>query len=678
MKIGIGIDTGGTYTDAVIYDFEAKKILSSAKALTTKDDLSKGITEALTSLDRELLKKADIAALSTTLATNACVEGKGGRAKLLFIGLDGSTLERVGKSYGFSSADDLFCCGGSGTFDGKTAPKPDWDRIKEDTKDWLRDAEGLGIVELYAMNNGAVAEREGKKLFADLLDIPVVCGSELFSGLNSVQRGSGTLLNAKLVPIIKDFLAAIKTSFKRLGIKAPVVIVRSDGSLMSEEFSKRRPVETILCGPAASILGGMELSERKNSIIIDMGGTTTDISIVRNSQPVKARDGISIGSWKTFVKGVFIDTFGLGGDSAIRHEGMSFRIDTDRVIPISLLAKSHPSVKNELKSLLASNTGHTKPIHEFYTLVKDIKDKTGWTEGEKRFCRALKAGPLTLRAAASIAGTDIYKLDVKRLETEGVVLRAGLTPTDIMHIKGDFSNYDTEAAVLAARFVMRCSGRDDSKKAELDAFCNEVYDRVKKKLYCNIVRILLQDKYPSLRRDGLTSQLEELISHRWDEFRDKPGAGSGPFFISDFKVNASLVGIGAPIHIFLPDVALALGTDCVIPENAGVANAVGAVVGNIAASVEVEVRPNHTPGGIKGFYVSTSEENIYVYSRDEAVNIAREKAKELALTEAKDRGVMGDITIELEEENFTGRAAREQVLDLGTRVNATAIGGAVL
>ena len=104
MKIGIGSDTGGTYTDAVIYQFETKQVLSAAKALTTKNDLSVGIVNALSKLDRALLPQAEVAALSTTLATNACVEGKGGRAKLLFLGLDGETIRRVGGKYGLDGS----------------------------------------------------------------------------------------------------------------------------------------------------------------------------------------------------------------------------------------------------------------------------------------------------------------------------------------------------------------------------------------------------------------------------------------------------------------------------------------------------------------------------------------------------------------------------------------------
>ena len=182
MKIGIGIDTGGTYTDAVIYQFDTKEVLSSAKALTTKEDLSVGILNALRKLDQTLLPQAEVAALSTTLATNACVEGKGGRAKLLFIGLDEETLRRVGGKYGLDGTDEVYAYPGAGSYDGQELPHPDWETITREAQDWLRDAEGLGIVELYAMNNGAVAEREAKKRLLKLRDLPTVCSSELFSG----------------------------------------------------------------------------------------------------------------------------------------------------------------------------------------------------------------------------------------------------------------------------------------------------------------------------------------------------------------------------------------------------------------------------------------------------------------------------------------------------------------
>lgn len=676
LKLGIGIDTGGTYTDAVVYQFETKTVLSAAKALTTKNDLSVGIANALRKLDQSLLPKAEVAALSTTLATNACVEGKGGRAKLLFIGLDDDTLRRVGGRYGLDGADEVHGYLGSGSFDGSVLPSPDWETIVKDAKEWLSDAEGLGIVELYAMNNGAVAEREAKAKLNALRDLPTVCSSELFSGLNSVQRGSGTLLNAKLVPIIREFMEAIRRAFGELGIKAPVVVVRSDGSLMSESFSQLRPVETILCGPAASVLGGVELAGRKDSVIVDMGGTTTDVSLVKAGKPVRVRSGIQIGAWRTFVKGVQIDTFGLGGDSAVRPLDHDFELCTDRVIPISLLGQQYPQVIDYLEKLLNSKNVHTRPIYEFYTLVRDISGADGYTEPEYRFCAALRESPLDIRSAAEAVGTDIYRLDVSRLEKEGIVLRSGLTPTDFMHLKGDFDAYDPKAAELAARYLLRNMNRNPFKAGELLRLCDEVYDRVKKKLYCNLTRILLMDRYPKLRDEGLGQQLERMISDRWEEI--KAGGGKPGYFDADFHTTAALVGIGAPIHIFLPDVAKALGTECVIPPNAHVANAVGAVVGNISATVEVEIRPNYEADGIHGYYVCSSEEQKLFVKRIDAEVYAREAAERLAVEEAHRRGVMGDIRVSVEEAKNVSQDSKGSKLDLGSLFTGTAIGGAVL
>jgi N-methylhydantoinase A/oxoprolinase/acetone carboxylase beta subunit len=280
MKLGIGIDTGGTYTDAVIYDFNEKKILGSAKALTTKEDLSIGIGNAFDELPSEMLNQADIISLSTTLATNACVENKGGRAKLLFIGVYKDVVVEFGKNYGLPNYDEMYFIDSKSGDNSKVAIQSDWDSFMEDSKEWFNDAESVGIVELNAMDNNAVLEKKAKELVIKQYNMPIICGHELFSDLNSLQRGSTTLLYARLIPIIEDFLAAIKVALKKRNINIPVVIVRSDGSLMSEKFTAIRPVETLLCGPAASVMGGIELTNENNSLIIDMGGTTTDIAIL--------------------------------------------------------------------------------------------------------------------------------------------------------------------------------------------------------------------------------------------------------------------------------------------------------------------------------------------------------------------------------------------------------------
>lgn len=130
MGLGIGIDTGGTYTDVVLYDFEIKGVIAKGKSLTTKEDLSIGIGNALDVLPDELRKKAEVISLSTTLATNACIEGKGGRAKLILLGTTYETLDSIhaSKVYGLKN-EDILCLQTKSTFDGKVVEHPDWMQV---------------------------------------------------------------------------------------------------------------------------------------------------------------------------------------------------------------------------------------------------------------------------------------------------------------------------------------------------------------------------------------------------------------------------------------------------------------------------------------------------------------------------------------------------------------------
>ena len=667
MRIGIGIDTGGTYTDAVMYDFDSEEIVCSVKAQTTKEDLSVGIGNALDGLPFDLLKKAELISLSTTLATNACVENKGGRAKLLFIGVDKKTAALVGADYGLPNVEEIFFLRGKTNVKGEIVEEPDWDSLLRSGKEWIKDANAVGIVDIDAMDNGAVLEKRARELIVKEYGVPVVCGHELFSDLNSIKRGTSILLNARLIPLISDFIHATKSALKSRSIASPVVIVRSDGSLMSEKFAAQRPVETLLCGPAASVIGGLALTNEKDSLIIDMGGTTTDIAIIKDGTPLKAPEGINVGKWSTFVRGLFVDTFGLGGDSAVRFDGNgNLVIEANRVMPLSVAAERWPFITEQLKRLVHTKKKHPLLLHEFFCLIKDMSASSLYSEREIALCKALKGGPLMLRDAAEAAGTDAYNMEMHRLEEEGVVMRCGLTPTDIMHIRGDFTAFNSEAARLGAEFVASCI--DVSPEALADM----VYDTMKKKLFMNIVRVLIEDQYPSFRKSGLGSELETLIAASWEMAKN---GGQGNFLGLGFRTPAVLVGIGAPTHIFLPDVAKALSTKCVIPENAGVANALGAVLGNITATCEIVIKPQYSIEGIQGYIVFGKSGNSYVVDKNEAVEIGLREAKAEASNEAVRRGASGDITLTSHVIMNTAKASNKTDVLFGITAVAMAIGG---
>lgn len=663
MKLGIGIDTGGTYTDAVIYDFENKEILGSAKSLTTKNDLTIGILGAIDGLPTKLVQQADIISLSTTLATNACVENKGGRAKLIFFGGDKTVIDQYGRQYGLPSSDEIYIQESYTHFSGKVDREPDWDLFRRQTEHGFENLDGVGIIEMNAMRNGAVVEKKAREIFCENHNTPVVCGHELFSELNCLQRGSGTLLNAGLFPVIREFLASVKKALAIRNIHpSSLVIVRSDGGLMSEEFSSLRPVETLLCGPAASAIGCTRLTNTPNCIVVDMGGTTTDIAFIEDGKPVTVTDGVSIGRWKTFVNGLYVKTFGLGGDSAIHYDGENLRLEEYRIIPLCIASAQYPDMLDSLRKIEVRK--HTKFLYEHYMLIKDIEQSSRYTDEEKAFCKALKEKPLSISDAANAVGKDIYTLRVDRLLKDGVVQLCGLTPTDIMHITGDFSGHNSEASRLGAEFAAF------NLDISVEQLCKRVYDAVKKKLYTNIVKAMLENKYQHYMKNGVSQDIERLIEDAYTEAAaNKPNA----LFSTPFCTQYSLIGVGAPIQIFLKDVAEMLGTKAIIPENHEVANALGAIMGSISASYSLEVRPINTSEGISGYRVFGGEESASFEELDEAVQFAASKAMYHAKAEAEKRGAKGDVTVNWHTQEQKAKA-KSSCIELGVVVTAHASG----
>lgn len=637
--LGLGIDTGGTCTDAVIYDMEAKTVLCHTKTQTTHEDLTKCILTVMNNLPQDLFHQVDFIALSTTLATNACVEGKGGRAKLMFIGMTPEDIAQNAPSYGLPPLEEIYCLPADIPLDPDKIREPDWEKFRQDLSTDFRDCESVAITQLNAKLNNGRFEKQARALIEETLHLPCITGFELFQEYNIYRRGASALLNAKLIPVIKEFLAAIRYSLNEMGLDRPIVIVRSDGTMMSEAYACERPVETLLCGPAASIMGAMELCHHTDQVIIDMGGTTSDIALVKNGRPVTVTNGIQIGSWKTFVHGMFVDTFGLGGDSTIcRDYNNELYLDTVRSIPLCMLASRYPKMKEKIHELNAMETRHSKNLYEFYVLMKDISHNPSYTEREKTFCRALKDGPLLIREAAASIGEDIYLLDVKRLESENIIMKSALTPTDIMHIREDFQVFDKEAALEAARFLAR------NLSISVEELCEQIYQKVKKKIFFNVLRILMKDSAPG-QKDRLLEQLDFLYESAYNAARE----GSAPFFAPAFRINAALVGIGAPIHVFLPDVARMLGVPCSVPQLAPVANALGAVVGNISASITIEIKEHSTFGKPEEYYFTGRPEAGVFDTLEDAEKAAKElaaaEARELALRQGAGQGLSTEYTL---------------------------------
>ncbi len=662
MKIGIGIDTGGTCTDAVIYRFEDKKILAYGKASTTKNDLAIGIGNALDELPRDLISQAEVIALSTTLATNACVENKGGRAKLIFFGINPENVSRTGKEYGLSNMEQLIFVDSKTKPNGEIVKFPDWEDFQKNISTWLADCDAVGIVELFAQKTGAQLEKKAKELIQKELGIPVVCGYSLFAENNIIKRGASALLNARLIFVIEEFLEAVKKALEERNIDIPFVIVRSDGSLMNGEFTATRPVETLLCGPVASVMGAAELTSEENCIVVDIGGTTTDIAFVKNGVPQRVKNGVRIGKWDTFVKGLFVDTFGLGGDSGVLIDrDANVKLEEEKVMPLCMAADMHPSLLKVLKREYDSRSRLYSQQKNIYLKIKNIEKDSGYTKKECEIAELLSE-PHSLEELKSLYGETVMDYHLQRLIREGILIRCGVTPTDVMHVKGDFVKYNVEAARYGIEILARVM------RVTLEEMSEMIYEAFKKKLYSNIVRILIEDAYPKIRETGIGEQMESVIE---DSYQRVKNGDDQPFLGLKFYTPATLVGVGAPTKVFIEDVGKMLGAKVVTSEYSSVANALGAVVGNVSANAKMEVLYQQESDTYMVYGYGKKE---IFESKEEAKAVAKQWVAEVAIGEAVARGANREsleVTID-NQENILETAFGN--VFMGYVVTATVVG----
>ncbi len=678
--LGIGIDTGGTCTDAVIYDFDTREIIAAGKALTTKQNLETGIGNALDELPPELIRQAEMIALSTTLATNACLENKGARAKLLMIGFDEGLMDHlkdIYASYGLKDRTRFIVLDAkverlySHPFD------PDWEDLRRRAPEYFADCDSIGIVQKHPRANGGRFELTAQKILGEELDLPITISFDISNEVDILKTCAGTMLNARLIPIITEFMTAVRNVMKQRNLNIPMSIVRSNGTMMPEETAKLFPVETILCGPAASVVGGCELAGEDDGIIVDMGGTTTDIAVVRNKIPVAAKGGIRIGQWKTMVEGLYVDTVGLGGDSAVRYRDEKLYLDKVRVIPLSVLASQYDHVVPDLERLAMERRYSACWLHEFYVLLRDISDKTGYTEYEQRICRELKEKPLITTELAERMNLYPKLMNTERLENDGVIIKSGLTPTDMMILKGDFTLYDG----TAAKAGLKCLAANIREKAE--DIPDLVYDMVCRRMYHSIGRVILQQQFPKEEawksKELLTPMLDscyEQAKERENRSRqEESGAGNGAsgntaelFLTTAYP----LIGVGAPIHVFLPRVAALLGTRAAIPEHAGVANAVGAAASRVIAHCELIVKAEYAGAEFIGFVLYEDGKEYRFAEQEEAVAFGREVIERMIRRRAKLLGIGDDPKISIaEEENRFGHIPTGILFEVKLSAQAT-------
>ncbi|HSG57352.1 MAG TPA: hydantoinase/oxoprolinase family protein, partial [Paracoccaceae bacterium] len=361
MAILLGVDTGGTYTDAVLVEDDAR-VIASAKALTTKGDLSVGIGNAVDAVLRDAGLAGEVIAmvsLSTTLATNALVEGQGRRIALVFIGFSERDIGRQGLEETLRG-DPVIVLAGGHSHSGAEAAPLDLEGLRAGLAEHGGHVSGFAVAGQFATRNPA-HEVAARDMIREVTHKPVSCSHELSAKLGGPKRAMTAVLNARLIGMIDHLISASEDLIRSRGINAPLMVVRGDGALISAEQARERPIETILSGPAASIVGARWLTGEDNALVSDIGGTTTDVALLRDGKPLIDPDGAKVGQYRTMVEAVAMRTAGLGGDSEVHlaQEGLAGRLTLGprRVLPISLLAVDWPDlVHRSLEKSLQSNT----------------------------------------------------------------------------------------------------------------------------------------------------------------------------------------------------------------------------------------------------------------------------------------------------------------------------------
>ncbi|MDY0871055.1 hydantoinase/oxoprolinase family protein [Dongia rigui] len=644
MPILLGLDTGGTYTDAVLFDqaqgmsgpgistaADAAHIhggvLATAKSLTTKHDLSiglKGAIEAVLPRLPEGVRPADIAlvSMSTTLATNAIVEGHGAPICLILLGYDVKSLERAGLKQALGTDPVVFAAGGHKPTGDEQAPL-DVATVKAAILEHAPKVAAFAVSGYFSVRNPA-HEIAVRQMIRDLTDKPVSCGHELTSKLDAPRRALTVALNARLIPQLQQLIRAVGTLLTEKGISAPLMVVKGDGSLIDQQVALTCPVETILSGPAASLVGARHLSGAESVMVSDMGGTTTDIAMLRDGRPVLNKEGAVVGGWRTMVEAVAVHTYGLGGDSEVRiDEHHGFLVGPRRVVALSLLAHLYPTVLDKLRAQYASED--MMAYRGQFALRQRPLDTgaEGLSEGQMKVWEALADGPVAL---ADLIFSPAIGRHLARLVDRGLVIISGLTPSDAAHVLGRQSSWCTEAAEIGAELFLRRAPfagwvPPENGRALAEAIVEQVV--------LQSGRVILE-----------TSIAEQagIDHHHWGTLGrylvDRslaPSQADSALVDVALKLNFPLVAIGAPVGSYYGEIARRLRTELIIPPHADVSNAVGAVAGGVMQKVAITITQPidgvfraHLPGGLKDF---TDLETAAAFARDTAEAEAAAMAK---------------------------------------------------
>ena len=659
MSLLLGVDTGGTYTDAVLLRGD-DTVVAFAKSLTTRHDLALGIRSAvLAVLERAEIDPSDVslASLSTTLATNALVEGQGGRVGLIYIGFRAQDLETHGLKDALRG-DPIFICAGGHDHAGQPVAALDETGLETFLTQHGPHVSAFAVAAQFATRNPAHELKAAAKI-EEITGRPVSASHQLSAKLNGPKRAMTALLNARLVGMIDRLIGRAQDCLSELGVTAPMMVVRGDGALISASQARERPIETILSGPAASLVGARWLTGADHALVSDIGGTTTDVALLKNGRPAIDPAGAQVGPYRTMVEAVAMRTTGLGGDSVVEmvQGGLTggVTLGPRRVLPVSLIAHETPDIVHQaLDKALRSTT----PGEYDARFVRTVPGHAAEGLGPREAALLERIGDHT-HPLGDILRSRIEYGALNRLVERGLVQVAGVTPSDASHVLGMLTDWDRAAAEKALTlFARKRAGSGDVLAASAEAMARMIVDQLTAQTALALLETVFAEDEPDF---GLPPA--ELARH---VLTQRALQGHQGLLRLQAGLGVPVVGLGASAPTYYPAVGQAVGAEMILPAHAGVANAIGAVVGRVTMRHEGTVT---SPG--EGKFRTHLETGPQDYAdRDTALNALEAYLRESAGNAALAAGA-ADIQFTVKRDvKVAGIEAREVFIEAVITVEA--------
>ena len=374
----IGIDVGGTTTDAVL--IQNGEVYSTTKVSTERGNLLKSLLNALDEVSRGVPPgQLERVVFSTTVITNLIAEGKTDRVALLLIPGPGVNPA----SYVFP---DSFYLKGAMDFRGREIQPLDEAEVRE-TVNRIREQgfSRAAVVSKFGQRNPSHELRIEEILREMYPECKVELGHKVSGKLNFPRRIATSMLASATGERYQEFVAEIKKALEERNIRAPVYILKADGGTLPIEKSVEFPVETIFSGPAASTIGALALTpEGQTSVVVDIGGTTTDLALILSGKPLIASKGAKLGNFLTHVRAFAVRSIAVGGDSIVRvretDDGIRLvTIGPERAGPAYCMGGKEPTPTDALRVLGLVEVGDPERAKE---AVASVASSLGKSETE--------------------------------------------------------------------------------------------------------------------------------------------------------------------------------------------------------------------------------------------------------------------------------------------------------